>query len=192
MFPIIKSSIQTEHITGRAVLMEISEKYNGPQSVLIYITLYALYVLCQMFICLGFKNPIRVCKAMCLNSNSKWGYSKIYLVLGTVIFRRGGRKEWYISSIALVSFGCISVKSDSCFWSQCHWLWGFCSLDRWSLLMYTALVSLLVLPFGFTNVFTHDRVTHTHTHTHTHTQTQTHTHTPCAPAIAKMCVREWK
>jgi hypothetical protein len=28
--------------------------------------------------------------------------------------------------------------------------------------MYTILVSLLVFPFDFTNVSTHDRVTHTH------------------------------
>jgi hypothetical protein len=100
------------------VLMEISEKYNGPQSVLIYIILYALCFLRQMFICLGFKNPIRVCKAICLNNNSRWGYSTIYLVLGTVVFRRVGGKEWCISSNALVSFGCIPVMSDSCFWSH--------------------------------------------------------------------------
>jgi len=35
--------------------------------------------------------------------------------------------------------------------------------------MYTIMVSLLVFPFDFTNVSTHDRVTHTHTHKHTRT-----------------------
>ena len=97
------------------MLMEISEKSSGPQSVLIYIILYALYVLCQMFICLGFYYPICVCNAICLNDNSKWDYNTIYLSLGIVIFTRDGRKEQYISSDALVSFGCIPVISDSCF-----------------------------------------------------------------------------